>query len=65
MANLFQKITESKETLAAYLLKCCDNPLCECNEDMCEICEKPADRECNEKDCLNAIVKGLDSEAAS
>ena len=26
MANLFQKITESKETLAKYLLKCCDNP---------------------------------------
>ena len=62
MANLFQKITESKEALAEYLLKCCDNPLYECNEDMCDICEKPADRECNEKDCLNAIVKGLDSE---
>ncbi len=37
-------------------------PLCECNEDMCEICEKPDNRDCNENDCLNAIIKGFDSE---
>lgn len=29
---------------------------------MCEICEKPDNRGCNENDCLNAIIKGLDSE---
>lgn len=64
MATLFEKITESKESLAEYLLKYCDNPLCECNEDMCNFCElyNDSNNKCTEERCLAAIIKGLDSE---
>ncbi|MFW5676317.1 MAG: hypothetical protein ACOCNL_08565 [Acetivibrio ethanolgignens] len=67
MATLFEKITESKESLAKYLLKACDNPLCECDEDMCDFCElynipNRGNHDCNEERCLRAIIKGLDSE---
>lgn len=65
MGTLFEKITESKETLAEYLLKSCDNPICERNQDMCDFCElsdvKNCD-ECIEEKCLNAIIKALDSQ---
>lgn len=62
MATLFEKITKDKKALADYLLKCCDNPLSELNEDMCDFCDKPDERACDEDSCLNAIIKGLDSE---
>lgn len=64
MATLFAKITESKESLAEYLLKACDNPIYECNEDMCDFCElyDIPNHECDEERCLSAIIKGLDSE---
>ena len=63
MATLFEKITESKETLAEYLLKACDNPVCERNEDMCDFCElSDISNDCTEERCLNAIVKALDSQ---
>lgn len=64
MATLFEKITESKESLAEYLLKSCDNPLFECNEDMCDFCESDnlPNHDCTEERCLSAIIKGLDSE---
>lgn len=63
MATLFEIITKDKETLAEYLLKCCDNPICEVNEDMCDFCDKcDSDQQCDKDSCLNAIIKGLDSE---
>ena len=60
--TLFEKITKDKKSLAEYLVKCCDNPLYECNEDMCDFCDN-YDSKCNEDNCINAIIKGLDSEA--
>lgn len=61
--TLFEKITKDKKTLAEYLLKCCDNPLCECDEDMCDFCDLDGSgHECNDDGCLNAIIKGLDSQ---
>ena len=63
MGTLFEKITANKETLAEYLLKACDNPLCECDEDMCDFCElSDISNDCTEERCLNAIVKALDSQ---
>lgn len=64
MATLFEKITETKESLAEYLLKASDNPLCECNEDMCDFCELSniPNCDCTEERCLSAIIKGLDSQ---
>ena len=65
MGTLFEKITANKETLAEYLLKTCDNPVCECNEDMCDFCElsdiKNCD-DCTEEKCLSAIIKALDTD---
>ena len=67
MATLFEKITANKETLAEYLLKSCDNPIFECNQDMCDFCElsdiKNCD-DCTEERCLNAIIKALDSKVS-
>lgn len=60
--TLFEKITKDKETLAEYLLKCCDNPICERNEDMCDLCEKPWSDPCDYDCCLKAVLKGLSSE---
>ena len=64
MGTLFEKITESKESLAEYLLKACDNPISERNEDMCDFCElsdiKNCD-DCTEERYLNAIIKALDN----
>lgn len=62
--TLFEKITKDKETLAEYLLECCDNPVCERNEDMCDFCEKPCERDvpCTDDYCLKAVLKGLSSE---
>lgn len=63
MATLFEKITKDKKSLAEYLLRCCDNPLFEVNQDMCDFCDNcDGERECDECSCLNAIIKGLDSE---
>ena len=65
MATLFEKITASKETLAEYLLKSCDNPISERNEDMCDFCELSDISNCDDctkERCLNAIIKGLDSQ---
>ena len=64
MGTLFEKITESKESLAEYLLKACDNPICECNEDMCDFCELSDVKncDCTEERCLNAIIRALDSQ---
>lgn len=66
MSTLFEKITESKETLAEYLLKSCDNPISECSEDMCDFCElsniSNCEFDCTEERCLNAIIKALDSQ---
>ena len=66
MGTLFEKITESKETLAEYLLKACDNPIFERNEDMCDFCElsniSNCDCDCTEERCLSAIIKALDSQ---
>ena len=67
MATLFEKITESKETLAEYLLKACDNPVCECDEDMCDFCELSDIQnlscdDCTKERCLNAIIRALDSQ---
>lgn len=63
MATLFEKITKDKESLAEYLLKCCDNPIYEVNEDMCDFCDKyDSGQDCNECSCIKAIIKGLDSE---
>lgn len=62
MGTLFEKITESKESLAEYLLKACDNPVCECNEDMCDFCELSDCDDCTKERCLNAIIKALDSQ---
>lgn len=63
MATLFEKITKDKKSLADYLLKCCDNPISELNEDMCDFCDKyDTEQACDEDSCINAIIKGLDSE---
>ena len=62
MATLFEKITESKETLAEYLLKACDNPICELDEEMCDFCELSDCDDCTEERCLNAIIRALDSQ---
>lgn len=59
--TLFEKLTQSKEILAEYLLKCCDNPLYECNEDMCDFCNKTDKQQCCDQYCLDAIMTGLDS----
>ena len=60
--TLFEKITKDKETLAEYLLKCCDNPMCECNQDMCDFCEIQDGHQCSDDYCLKALVKGLGNE---
>ena len=60
--TLYDQITQSKETLAAYLLKCCDNPLCEVNEDMCNFCDISDTQPCDSENCLKAIIKGLGRE---
>lgn len=60
--TLFEKITKDKKSLAEYLLKCCDNPLFEVNEDMCDFCDKDDGSECDDCSCMKAIIKGLDSE---
>ena len=60
MGTLFEKITANKETLAEYLLKSCDNPISECDQDMCDFCDDCDD--CTEERCLSAIVKALDSQ---
>lgn len=64
MATLFEKITATKESLAEYLLKACDNPLWERNEDMCDFCELSDVKncDCTEERCLDAIIKALDSQ---
>lgn len=61
--TLFEKITQNKEALAEYLLQSCDNPLSETNEGMCDYCNIMRDGgQCNEENCMQAILKGLDSE---
>ena len=62
MITLFEKITASKESLAEYLLKSCDNPLFELDQDMCDFCELSDCDDCTEERCLNAIIKALDSQ---
>ena len=61
--TLFEKITQNKETLAEYLLQSCDNPLSETNEGMCDFCDiMSKGGQCNEENCMQAMLKGLDSE---
>lgn len=61
--TLFEKITKNKAALAEYLLQSCDNPLSEIDDGMCGLCNiQTDDVQCNEKSCLQAIMKGLDSE---
>ena len=61
--TLFERITQNKEALAEYLLQSCDNPLSETNEGMCDFCDIMREGgQCNEGSCLQAILKGLDSE---
>ena len=63
MATLFEYITKDKKSLAEYLLKCCDNPISDLNQDMCDFCAiSDTEQECNECHCIDAIVKWLDSE---
>lgn len=60
----FEKIKAmTVEELAEYIFANCDNPLCECNEDMCELCECfDNDKECDEEYCIKSLVKMLNSE---
>ena len=61
--TLFEKITLNKETLAEYLLQSCDYPLSETNEGMCDFCDiMSKGGQCNEENCMQAMLKGLDSE---
>ena len=60
--TLFEKLTQSKEVLAQYLLDYYDNPLID-TLGMCNLCKKYGDKQCNNDDCLQAIIKGLDFES--
>lgn len=55
----------SDDELAEFIVKSCDNPMLEKNEDMCDFCDKYEDEkaECNEEECKMAVVKWLKSEA--
>ena len=60
----FEKIKAMNvEELAEYIFANCDNPLCECNQDMCDICEvNDSGEECKEEYCIKALVKMLNTE---
>lgn len=53
----------SDEELAEFILKNCDNPISEVNEDMCDFCDNSeGESECDDESCKRAIVKWLQSE---
>lgn len=61
-ANRIRSMTD--EELAEFIIKNCDNPISEKNEDMCDYCKKYEDEaaECDKEGCKKAIVKWLQSE---
>ena len=53
----------SDEEMAEYLLKSCENPMMEVNEEICDFCNiYEEDKRCNDDYCKNAILKWLHSE---
>lgn len=55
----------SDEGLAEFIMKNCDNPLHENNEDMCDYCPVYSDnaKACEDEDCKNAIIRWLKEQA--
>ena len=53
----------SDEEIADFILKNCDNPISEVNEDMCDFCSIfEEDKGCDSDYCKNALLKWLQSE---